>query len=240
MRIREIAQTRVRYGYRKILVLLRREGWKVGKTLVQRLYQEEGLVLKQRPKRRRRAAERRPERVRTTEVNQAWSLDFVADQLVDGRRFRALTIVDVHTRESLAIEVGQSLKGTDVVEVLNRLRMAGRGPKILFCDNGAEFTSQIMDLWAYQNGVKIDFSRPGKPTDNAFVESFNGTLRAECLDTHWFETLAEAQERIEAWRKEYNETRPHRALGERTPNEFAKGIAASRDSLGHQTAENSL
>jgi len=239
MRIREIAQSRVRYGYRKILVLLNREGWEVGKTLVQRLYQEEGLVLKHRPKRRRRAAERRPERIRTTEANQAWSLDFVADQLTDGRRFRALTIVDVHTRESLAIEVGQALKGTDVVGVLNRLRIERHAPKALFCDNGAEFTSQIMDLWAYQNGVKIDFSRPGKPTDNAFVESFNGTLRAECLDTHWFETLAEAKESIEAWRQEYNESRPHRALGERTPNEFAKGIAASRDSLGSHTAENS-
>jgi len=239
MRIREIAQTRVRYGYRKILVLLNREGWKVGKTLVQRLYQEEGLVLKHRPKRRRRAAERRPERGRTTEVNQAWSLDFVADQLVDGKRFRALTIVDVYSRESLAIEVGQALKGTNVVEVLNRLRIERRVPKVLFCDNGAEFTSQIMDLWAYQNGVKIDFSRPGKPTDNAFVESFNGTLRAECLDTHWFETLAEAQEKIEAWRKEYNETRPHRALGERTPNEFANEVAASRDCIGQPTAENS-
>jgi len=239
MRIREIAQTRVRYGYRKILVLLHREGWEVGKTLVQRLYQEEGLALKHRPKRRRRAAERRPERMRTTEVNQAWSLDFVADQLSDGRRFRALTIVDVHTRESLAIEVGQALKGSDVVDVLNRLRIERRAPKVLFCDNGAEFTSQIMDLWAYQNGVKIDFSRPGKPTDNAYVESFNGTLRAECLDTHWFETLTEARESIEAWRREYNETRPHRALGERTPNEFAKGIAARRDSFGSQTAENS-
>jgi putative transposase len=239
MRIREIAQTRVRYGYRKILVLLNREGWKVGKTLVQRLYQEEGLVLKHKPKRRRRAAERRPERSRATEANQAWSLDFVADQLADGRRFRALTIVDVFTRESLAIEVGQAMKGTDVVEVLNRLRFQRCAPKILFCDNGAEFTSQIMDLWAYQNGVKIDFSRPGKPTDNAFVESFNGTLRAECLDTHWFETLAEAKESIESWRQEYNESRPHRALGEKTPNEFAKGIAASRDSLGIQTAKNS-
>ena len=96
-----------------------------------------------------------------------------------------------------------------------------------------------MDLWAYQNGVKIDFSRPGKPTDNAFVESFNGTLRGECLDTHWFGTLAEAKDSIEAWRQEYNESRPHRALGERTPNEFAKGIAASRDSLGPETTENS-
>jgi len=188
MRIREIAQTRVPYGYRKIRVLLNREGWAVGKTLVQRLYHEEGLALKQRPKRRKRAAEQRGERVRATEANQAWSLDFVADQLSDRRRFRALTIVDVFTRESLAIRVGQALKGTDVVDVLNRLRFERRAPKALFCDNGSEFTSQIMDLWAYQNGVKIDFSRPGKPTDNAYIETFNGTLRAECLDTHWFET----------------------------------------------------
>jgi putative transposase len=131
---------------------------------MQRLYQEEGLALKQRPKRRRRAAEHRRERVRPTEANQAWSLDFVADQLTDGRRFRALTIVDVFSRESLAIAVGQALQGSDVVEVLNRLRFTRSAPKMLFCDNGSEFTSPIMDLWAYQNGVKIDFSRPGKPT----------------------------------------------------------------------------
>jgi putative transposase len=162
IRIREIAQTRVRYGYRKIVVLLNREGWGVGKTVVQRLYQEEGLALKHRPKRQHRASEQRGERLRPTAANQAWSLDFVADQLTDGRRFRALTIVDVFTRKSPAIEVGQSLKGTDVVEVLNRLRFERSAPKVLFCDNGSEFTSQIMDLWAYQNGVKIDFSRPDR------------------------------------------------------------------------------
>jgi len=239
MRIREIAQARVRYGYRKIRVLLNREGWKVGKAVVCRLYREEGMALKQRPKRRRRAAEQRGERARTTAANQAWSLDFVADQLTDGRRFRALTMVDVFTRESVAIEVGQALKGTNVVEALNRLRFERGIPKVLFCDNGSEFTSQILDLWAYQNGVKIDFSRPGKPTDNAYVESFNGTFRAECLDTHWFGTLAEAKENIEAWRKEYNESRPHRALGERTPNEFAHEVAASRDLMALQEAKNS-
>ena len=239
MRIGEIAQVRVRYGYRKILVLLRREGWQVGKSRVQRLYREEGLGLKQRPKRRRRAAEHLRERIRPTEANQVWSLDFMADQLTNGRRFRVLTIVDVFTRESLAVEVGPSLKGTDVVEVLNRIRARRGAPKMLFCDNGSEFSSQIMDLWAYQNGVRIDLSRPGKPTDNAFIETFNGTLRAECLDTHWFETLAEAKERIEAWRKEYNESRPHRALGERTPSEFANEVAARRDFIGTQTAENS-
>jgi putative transposase len=239
MRIREIAQARVRYGYRKIRVLLNREGWKVGKAVMCRLYREEGMALKQRPKRRRRAAEQRREGTRTTAANQAWSLDFVADQLSDGRRFRALTMVDVFTRESVAIEVGQALKGTDVVEVLNRLRFERGIPRMLFCDNGSEFTSQILDLWAYQNGVKIDFSRPGKPTDNAYVESFNGTFRAECLDTHWFGTLAEAKESIEAWRKEYNESRPHRALGERTPNEFAHEVAASRDLMALQEAKNS-
>lgn len=221
LRMREIAQARVRYGYRRIRVLLSREGWEVGKKLVYRLYREEGLVLRQRRPRRRRVAVHRRERFRPTAPNQVWSMDFVADQLADGRRFRALTVMDIFTRESLAIEVGQSLKGTDVVGVLNRLKLRRGAPKMLFCDNGSEFTSQIMDLWAYQNGIRIDFSRPGKPTDNAFVESFNGTLRKECLNAHWFTSLADAQQIIEAWRQEYNECRPHRALGERSPLEFA-------------------
>jgi putative transposase len=128
----------------------------------------------------------------------------------------------------MAIEAGQSLKGADVVRTLNRLKHEGRVPKLLFCDNGSEFTGQAMDLWAYQNHVKIDFSRPATPTDNAFVESFNGTFRDECLNVHWFETLQKAKLLIESWRQEYNESRPHRALGERTPNEFASQYAASR------------
>jgi putative transposase len=239
-RIREIAQVRVRYGYRKIRVLLNREGWKVGKKLVYRLYREEGLTLRSKPKRRRCAARNPRERIKATVPNQAWSLDFVADQLADGRRFRALTVVDVFTREGLAIEVGQSLKGEDVVRVLSRISSQRAFPKVLFCDNGSEFSSQAMDLWAYRSGVKIDFSRPGKPTDNAYVESFNGTLRSECLDAHWFTTLSDARQIIEAWRQEYNESRPHRAHGERTPTEFANEFAASREFIGKQTAENSL
>ena len=240
LRIREIAQARIRYGYRKIRVLLKREGWKVGKKLVYRLYCEEGLALRYKPRRRRCAAANRRERTKATAPNEAWSIDFVADQLADGRKFRALTIVDVFTRESLAIEVGQSLKGTDVVRVLSRIGSQRATPKTLYCDNGTEFTSQVMDLWAYRAGVKIDFSRPGKPTDNAYIESFNGTFRSECLDAHWFATLAEARQVIEAWRQEYNESRPHRALGERTPNEIASEFAASRELTGQQTAENSL
>ena len=164
----------------------------------------------------------------------------MADQLVDGRRFRALTVVDVFTREGLAIEVGQSLKGEDVVRVLSRISLQRTVSKVLFCDNGSEFTSQVLDLWAYRAGIKIDFSRPGKPTDNAHVESFNGTLRTECLNAHWFTTLAEAKQIIEGWRREYNESRPHRAHGERAPNEIAKEFAASREFLDTKPAGDSL
>lgn len=179
LRIREIAQVRVRYGYRKIRVLLNREGWKVGKKLVYRLYREKGLTLRTKPRRKRRADLHRRERFRPSAP--LWSLDFVADQLADGRRFRALTVVDVFTRESLAIDVGQRLRGEDVVSTLNQIRSQRGVPKFLHCDNGSEFTSQIMDLWAYQNKVQIDYSRPGKPTDNAYVESFNGT----CAPNAW-------------------------------------------------------
>jgi putative transposase len=235
-RIREIAQTRVRYGYRMIRVLLNREGWKVGKDLVYRLYREEGLGLRKRPAGKRRAAVHRRERLRPTGPNQIWAMDFVADQLSDGRRIRSLTIVDIFTRESLAIEVGQSLKGGDVVRVLNQLKQHRGAPRVLFCDNGAEFTGQMMDLWAYKNEVKIDFSRPGKPTDNAFCESFNGTFRSECLDTNWFSNLEDAKRIIEAWRREYNVSRPHRALDYRTPEEFAGQIAARRDLATTQTS----
>ena len=236
LRMRQLAQTRIRYGYRKIRVLLIREGWKVGRKLVYRLYREEGLGLRMRPKARRTVSEHRRQKPRAEGPNHVWSLDFVADELTGGRRFRALTVVDVYTRECLAIEVGQSLKGYDVVRVLQQIAKERGMPQLLFCDNGSEFTSQVLDLWAYHNQVKIDFSRPGKPTDNAYVESFNGTLRAECLDAHWFGDLVEARQRIESWRIEYNASRPHRALGERTPNEFAREIAASRDLSGIQTS----
>ena len=236
MRMRELASARIRYGYRKIRVLLNREGWKVGKKLVYRLYREEGLGLRRRPKSRRTVSAHSRQKPRAEGPNQVWSLDFVADQFTGGRRFRALTVVDVYTRECLAIEVGQSLKGQDVVRVLQRISQQRSAPQVLFCDHGSEFSSQVMDLWAYHNQVKIDFSRPGKPTDNAHVESFNGTLRAECLDAHWFAGPTDAVERIEFWRREYNESRPHRALGERTPHEFASEIAASRDLACSTTA----
>ena len=237
-RLREMAQARVRYGDRKIRVLLNREGWAVGKHLVYRLYREEGLTLRHQPPRRRKAVVVRAHRPPVTRPNDAWTLDFVADQLVDGRRFRALTVIDVYTRECVAIEVGQSLRGEHVVAVLNRLTVHRGTPRRLFCDNGSEFSSQLMDLWAYHNKVSIDVSRPGMPTDNAYVESFNATLRRECLHVHWFESLREAHDRIEVWRREYNESRPHRALQDRTPEEFARAHAENqlcepRSTAGH-------
>ena len=194
----------------------------MGQSLVMRLYREEGLTLRRTVPRKRRVAVERRERIKPAGPNQVWSLDFVSDQLADGRRFRALTVVDVYTRESLAIEAGQSLRGEDVVQVLQRIQQERGGPRRLFCDNGSEFCSQVVDLWANQNGVKIDFSRPGKPTDNGHIESFNGTFRDECLNTHWFTTLAEARQIIEAWRQDYNQVRPHGAIDNRVPMDLLK------------------
>ena len=199
-RMREIATTRVRYGYRRIRVLLNREGWRVGQCVVRRIYREEGLTLRKRPPRRREMIVHRQARFRPTAANKAWSLDFVLDKLGNSSKFRALTVVDVFTREALAISVGQRMRGEDVVATLDRLIEDRGKPRVVFTDNGSKFSGRIMDLWAYDHGVRIDFSRPCKPTDNAFVETFNGSLRDECLNVYWFATLAEARATIEAWR----------------------------------------
>ena len=152
-------------------------------------------------------------------------MDFVADQLVNGNKFRILTIVDVFTREALAVEVGCRLRGEDVVRVCNRLITTRGAPSRIFVDNGSEFSGKIFDLWAYHNKVQIDFSRPGKPTDNCFIETFNGSLRDECLNVHWFETIDEARMKTESWRIDYNESRPHQGLREMTPVEYAGKMA---------------
>jgi putative transposase len=227
-RMKEIASVRVRYGYRRIHVLLRREGWAVNHKRVQRLYREEGLNLRQRRPRRHVMAARRMERQGPTQANEIWAMDFVSDALFDGRRFRALTVVDAYTRECLAIEVDQGLKADAVVATMERLTyLRGRAPGKIRVDNGPEFISRVLDHWAYRHGVTLDFSRPGKPTDNAFAESFNGRLRDECLNTHWFLSLADARAKIEAWRRDYNECRPHTSLGLRPPAEFASSAGVN-------------
>jgi putative transposase len=160
-------------------------------------------------------------------------MDFMSDQLVDGRRFRVLTIVDNFTRESLALYASQRIKGDDVVGVLDELAGRRGKPERIQVDNGSEFTSRSMDLWAYLNKVKLDFSRPGKPTDNEFIESFNGKFRAECLNENWFLSLDEAHAKIEQWRGDYNRHRPQSSLGNLAPMEFVESCIAS----GQPTAD---
>ena len=237
-RMHEIVRTRIRYGYRRVHIMLRREGWDVGRNLVYRLYREEGLVLWTKRPRRRKIVVHREARIQPKRPNEAWSLDFIHDELSNGQKFRALTVVDIFTREGLAIEVGHRLKGENVVEVLNKLVRLRGAPKYLFADNGAELTGQLVDLWAYHHGTRIDFSRPGKPTDNAFIETFNRTLRDECLNIHWFGSIVEAKRLIEAWRIEYNESRPHMALGNKTPSEYCSNIIPLPQAEGLKPAEN--
>jgi putative transposase len=199
--------------------MLRREGIVINHKKTERIYREEGLSLRKR-KRKKVAAQERVVIPDPVGPNERWSVDFVTDSIVTGRRFRALVIVDDYSRECLAIEVDTSLGGRRVVQVLERLTDFRELPKVITMDNGPEFTSKAMDEWAYSHGVKLNFIRPGKPVENAYAESFIGRLRDECLNENWFITLKNAREIIESWRIDYNEGRPHTSLGGLTPKEF--------------------
>ena len=188
---------------------------------VYRLYCQEGLMLRNKKPKRHVSCQRRMERAMAAGVDESWSMDFMSDELFDGRRIRLLTIVDNFTRESLAIKVAASIKEQGVVEILQRLMEQHRLPRTIRVDNGPEFTSRRLDQWAYLNGVELDCSRPGKPTDNAFIEAFNERFRQECLNENWFLSLADAEEKVESWRTHYNGERPHSALGNLSPREFA-------------------
>lgn len=218
--LKEAATKRRRWGYRMLAMKLRREGFTDNHKRIYRVYREEGLQVPMR--RKRKAALWRGEKPEASgHRNDRWSMDFMSDQLADGRRIRTLNIVDDHTRECLAIEVGSSLSGHRVCRVLDRL-VAERGrPERLITDNGPEFTSKALDRWAYEHCVELQFIQPGKPVQNAFVESFNGTMRNECLNEHWFLDLEDAKDLIEAWRIDYNTERPHSSLEGLTPEEFA-------------------
>ncbi len=224
LRIRDLAATRTRYGYFRIYILLRREGWFVNHKRVYRLYRNDGLSLRLKRPRRNVSAANRERQPEALTANEMWSMDFVSDALFDGRRLSALTVVDAFTREALAIDVDQGIKGEQVVEAMTRIALSRGAPKTIRVDNGTEFISKALDRWAYENGVTLDFSRPGKPTDNV-VESFNGRLRDECLNRHWFLSLEDARAKIEAWRRDYNESRPHTSLGWLTPIEYAAAAA---------------
>jgi putative transposase len=223
-RLRALAEMRRRFGYRRLRVLLLREGWQVNHKRVYRLYVEEKLGLR-RKRGRKRSGVRQP-LLEPTGANQVWSLDFMTDALSSGRRFRTLNIVDDYTREAVAIEVDTSLSGRRVARVLDELKMQRGLPAQIRSDNGPEFTSRALDQWAYEQGIRWHYIQPGRPMENGYVESFNGRLRDECLNENWFGDLAEARETIAAWRQDYNRCRPHSALGYRTPEEFAKSAAA--------------
>jgi putative transposase len=229
-RIKEISETRVRYGYRRVHVLLVREGWTINMKRTRRLYNELGLQLRNKTPKRRVKAKLREDRTEATRCNQTWAMDFVHDQLATGRKLRVLTIVDTWSRFSPAVDPRFSYRGEDVVATLERVCREHGYPKSIRVDQGSEFISRDLDLWAYQKDVVLDFSRPGKPTDNSFIESFNGKFRAECLNAHWFLTLDDARQKMEHWRRDYNEVRPHSAIGNKPPISLTNGSGASHPS----------
>ena len=223
-RLRELASERRRYGYRRLAVLLRREGFVVNHKKVYRLYRDEGLAVR-RVRRRKRKKLAGAERVIPSlpeSRNQCWSMDFVEDSLADGRRIRVLTLVDNYSRECLALEVGTSLPGARVVRVLEQVSRIRGKPKTIVVDNGPEFAGKALDAWAYENGVGLHFIAPGKPVQNAYIESFNGKFRDECLNEHWFSSIDEVGAVVEAWRQDYNTVRPHSSLGYRTPDQAVR------------------
>ncbi len=201
--------------------MLRREGWQVNHKRVHRLYRLEGLQVRMRGRRRKRLSLHRGPAPRPVRVDERWSMDFVHDQLIDGRSFRTLTVIDNWSRESVLLEVGLRLSGENVAQALNRVSEGRSLPRSITVDHGTEFTSRALDEWAWQNSVSLDFTRPGKPTDNGLCESFNGRLRDECLNVTEFTSIEHAKAHIEAWRIDYNEHRPHGALGHLTPSEYA-------------------
>jgi putative transposase len=232
-RIKAIAVARVRYGYRRIGVLLRREGFAVNDKRVYRLYAAGGLSLRAKLPHRRRAALPRAQRFVPEAVNEVWSMDFMHDRLADDRPYRLLTIVDIYSRECVALEAAPRFCSDDVVAVLRRACRERGHPKFVRCDNGTEFVAKPLDQWAFWNKVGLDFSRPGKPTDNAFIESFNGGVRRELLNPSYFETIDQARTAARVWRDEYNEVRPHSMLANKTPKEFA---AAERNYSGSRSS----
>ena len=233
IRLRELAGSRVRYGYRRLTVLLKREGWEVNAKRIYRLYVEEGLIVRTR-KRKERAQRQRVAQGSAMRPDQKWSMDFVAQRLPDGRWIRVLTVVDQYTRECVALVADNSLSGEKVATALDKALLLRNVPESITVDNGTEFTSKALDHWAYKNGVHLDFIRPGRPVENGYIESFNGKLRDECLNVEVFFNLADARRKLHHWRRDYNHQRPHSALDDRTPAEFAAICSRGKD--GDKTA----
>ena len=219
-----MALQRPRFGSPRLTVLIRREFGSINHKRIERIYAKEGLQVPLRRKKRRRGTVRQVPLALPTKPDERWSMDLVADSFSDGRRFRSLTIVDDFSRECPAIEVDTSISGARIVRVLERFSASCTLPKIIVTDNGPEFTSRAMLAWADENDVRLHFIEPGKPTQNAFIESFNGKFRDECLNENWFKNLGDARKKIEYWRHDYNTKRPHRSLRQMTPQEYRKKV----------------
>lgn len=228
LRIRDLAHARPRFGYRRLWVLLRREGWGVNHKRVRRLYRLEGLQVRTRVRRRKHMALHRGPAPLPAGPTERWAMDFVHDALADGRPFRILTVIDQWSRQSPLLEVAARMSGQTVSEALDRVLDGEPRPRSITVDHGTEFQSRALEDWAYHRGVQLDFIRPGKPVENAFIEAFNGRLRDECLNVHQFASLADAKATIEAWRLDYNQRRPHSSLGDLTPNEFVARCQGTR------------
>jgi putative transposase len=235
MRLKELALARPRYGYRRLHILLGREGWHVNHKKVLRLYREEGLTLRIPRQKRKHASWVRVPLPKPTKPNQQWTADFVSDALADGRRIRILTVLDVCSRECLALEAAVSLPAGRVTQTLDRVIAERAKPVVITLDHGTEFTGRHFDAWAYQQGIRIDFIRPARPVENAFIESFNGRLRDECLNTHWWYGLDEARRALEDWRRDYNEMRPHSSLADLVPAAYVASLLGSTEAI-HRTA----
>lgn len=219
-RLRELAEKRPRFGYRRLHALLNREGWHANHKRIHRLYREERLSLRRR-RRKHWVRAGRLSLVTPMRANECWSMDFVSDCTATGQTVRVLNIVDDHTRESVAVEVDTSLAAARVLRALERTVEERGKPAAIVCDNGPEFRGRALQAWSEQRNITLAFIEPGKPIQNAFVESFNGRMRDECLNANWFLNVADARRKILAWRQDYNEQRPHSALGYRTPSEYA-------------------
>lgn len=219
-RIVELAQERRRFGYRRIHALLRREGQSVNHKRVYRLYSEANLAVKRRKRRKGIMMPREPLML-PTKRNEVWSMDFVMDALATGRRIKILTVVDDCTQEAIDLAVDFGISGHYVTRILDQAARFRGYPKAIRTDQGPEFTGKALDQWAYEHGIQLKLIQPGKPTQNAFIESINGKFRDECLNEHWFHTLSHARAVIGQWRIDYNQCRPHSRLGYKTPAEAA-------------------
>jgi putative transposase len=228
LRIREIAHARPRFGYQRIHVMLRREGWAVNKKRIRRLYRLDGLQLRMRIRRRKHMCLHRGPVPVPSAPHERWSMDFVHDQLFDGRPFRILTVVDQLSRESPLIEVAFAMSGQRVAAAIDARPADAPLPASITVDHGTEFTSKALEDWAWRRGVKLDFIRPGKPMENGHIESFNSRLRDECLNVMQFMSIEDARAKIEAWRIDYNRYRPHSSLGHLTPSEFIHNRQVTR------------